>query len=536
MAATHRVQGTGASPGVALGPAHLAGQIEEPFLPPTDTAVEHQNLAEAIQTSIDELERLAGRSGPESAAILDFQIEVLRDPAILEMTTGRIDAGDSAAFAWVNTLDSHIRDLEEADDEQLRARAVDIVDVKNRVLSALAGKPLKDFPAGSIFVGNEIEPSRFLAHDWSRGGGIVLFNGSAASHVAMLARTKSVPMVVATGHFAAASEDSILVDGDAGMIMVEPDDEEIRQAQLLHGHPANIVDLQVSRGEPHTADGAAIRLSINLNDPAEMDGIDPAMIDGVGLMRSEFALSSLVDAANEEKQFGIYRRILEWAKGKPVTIRMLDLGADKQLPGIGGSSRESFMGLRGTRLLLARQEMARVQARALLRSAVYGNLNVMLPMVTVPSEVEDMAEIFREEALLLVQRNIPCRISPIGIMVEVPAAALMLDTFGSADFFSFGTNDLAQYLAAAARDDPAVASLYVQATPALLRLLNRALDLAEAMGKPVSICGDIAGDPQYLPDLLSAGLRHFSVAPAQLAAVKSAVSALRADGTRAAGD
>lgn len=536
MAETHRVHGTGASPGVALGPAHLAGQVEEPLLPRTDTAIEHRNLAEAIQTSIDELERLAGRSGPESAAILDFQIEVLRDPAILEMTAGRIDAGDSAAFAWVSTLDSHIRDLEEVDDEQLRARTVDIVDVKNRVLSALTGKPLKDFPAGSIFVGKEIEPSRFLAHDWSQGGGIALFNGSAASHVAMLARAKSVPMVVATGRFAAASEESILVDGDTGMIMVGPGDEDVRQAQLLQRHRTNVAEMHPHRGEPHTADGAAIRLSVNLNDPAETDDIDPTAIDGVGLMRSEFAISSLVDAANEEKQFGIYRRVLEWAKGKPVTIRMLDLGADKQLPGIGGSSRDSFMGLRGTRLLLARPEMARVQARALLRSAVYGNLNVMLPMVTVPSEVENMAEIFQEEARHLLRQDVSCRMSPIGIMVEVPAAALMLDTFGAADFFSFGTNDLAQYLAAAARDDPAVASHYVQAGPAVLRLLERAVDLADAMGKPVSICGDMAGDPQYLPGLLAAGLRHFSVAPAQLAAVRAALSALKADGTRAAGD
>jgi phosphoenolpyruvate-protein phosphotransferase (PTS system enzyme I) len=199
MAEPLEVRGTGASSGVALGPVYLAGRIEEPLLPRMDTNREHENLAKAIALSIDGLESLGRQCGPESAAILDFQVEVLCDPEILEETAKQIDAGDSAVFAWVRTLDDYIDNLEEADDEHARARAADIVDIKNRVLAALAGRPLTDFPAGSIFVGKDMEPSRLLSHDWSRGGGIVLFNGSLASHVAMLARAKSVPMVIATG-------------------------------------------------------------------------------------------------------------------------------------------------------------------------------------------------------------------------------------------------------------------------------------------------------------------------------------------------
>ncbi|NKL32475.1 phosphoenolpyruvate--protein phosphotransferase [Rhizobium leguminosarum bv. viciae] len=534
MAEPLKLKGKSASPGIASGPAFLA---EEPKAP---SAAERPDAAtapgtvggfgaleKAIDISINELERLAEGADAESRDIIDFQIEVLRDPTIAEATGARMEGDQNVVFAWVATLDAYIGELEAADEEQMRARAVDILDIKNRVLGALAGTPIADFPPGSVFVGKDMEPSRFLAHDWSKGGGIALFAGSTAGHVALLARAKSVPMVVGTGRFSVAEGDPVSVDGDAGTVVLQTGGMLIPP---LAPPQAPAGDTQTESGELRTADGVPILISININDPAEIDTLDPATA-GVGLMRSEFSVTSLADAANEERQLAIYRHVMEQAGEKPVTIRMLDIGGDKPLAGLEDLPTLDS-GLRGIRLLLARPEIARVQARALLRAAVFGRLSVMLPMVTFPDEIDRMREIFREEAEKLGRRNLLHRMPPIGMMVEVPAAALMLDIFGSAAFFSFGTNDLAQYLAASARDD--IDADAGKAAPAVLRLIAQAVKLTS--GKPVSICGDMAGNPSYLPGLLAAGLRHFSVAPARRPAIRSAIIGLNADGTRAAGE
>ncbi|ANL47230.1 phosphoenolpyruvate--protein phosphotransferase [Rhizobium phaseoli] len=534
MAEPHRLKAKSASPGIASGPAFLAEELKAPSAaerPGADPAPQiaggYGALEKAIDISIGELERLAEGADAESRDIIDFQIEVLRDPSIAEATGARTEADENVVFAWVATLDAYIGELETADEEQMRARAVDILDIKNRVLGALAGTPTADFPPGSVFVGKDMEPSRFLAHDWSKGGGIALFSGSTAGHVALLARAKSVPMVVGTGRFSAEDGDPIRVDGDAGAVVLQAGRMPI-PPQAPAQAPAG--DMQTESGELRTADGVPILISVNINDTAEIDALDPATA-GVGLMRSEFSVSSIADAANEERQLAIYRRVLEQAGERPVTIRMLDIGGDKPLAGLEDLPALE-PGLRGIRLLLARPEIARVQARALLRAAVFGKLSVMLPMVTYPDEVDRMRELFREEAEKLGRRALLHRMPPIGMMVEVPAAALMLDTFGSAAFFSFGTNDLTQYLAASAREgNDADAG---KAAPAVLRLIEQAVKLAG--GKPVSICGDMAGDPRYLPRLLAAGLRHFSVAPTGRPAIRSAMVGLNADGTRAAGE
>ncbi|RXT24197.1 phosphoenolpyruvate protein kinase [Rhizobium leguminosarum] len=534
MAEPLRLKAKSASPGIASGPAFLAEETKAPSAAERPDAATAPGtvggfgaLEKAIDISINELEHLAEGADAESRDIIDFQIEVLRDPTIAEATGARMEEDQNVVFAWVATLDAYIGELEAADEEQMRARAVDILDIKNRVLGALAGTPIADFPPGSVFIGKDMEPSRFLAHDWSKGGGIALFAGSTAGHVALLARAKSVPMVVGTGRFSAADGDPVSVDGDAGAVTLKAGGmliPPLAPAQAPTG------DMQTGSSELRTADGVQIFISININDPAEIDALDAATA-GVGLMRSEFSVTSIADAANEERQLAIYRRALEQAGEKPVIIRMLDIGGDKPLAGLEDLPALS-PGLRGVRLLLARPEIARVQARALLRAAVFGRLSVMLPMVTFPNEIDRMRELFREEAEKLGRRALLHRMPPIGMMVEVPAAALMLDKFGSAAFFSFGTNDLTQYLAASARDD--IDADAGKAAPAVLRLIAQAVKLAA--GKPTSICGDMAGNPSYLSGLLAAGLRHFSVAPARRPAIRSAIIGLNADGTRAAGE
>jgi phosphotransferase system enzyme I (PtsI) len=532
MAGRFRVKARSASPGVATGPVHLAEPPDLPVGSRLQTAWQYDSLAAAIETAIGQLEHLTQGADSESRDIIDFQIEVLHDPTIAEATEARMATGENVAFAWVNTLDGYIRELESSDEEQMRARAVDILDIKNRVLGALAGTAVADFPAGSVFVARDMEPSRFLAHDWSAGGGIALFDGSTVGHVALLARSRSIPMVVNAGPFTTLGGHQIQVDGDSGEIVLQGDRPSSPTAL---SHPTATRDNAIASddGDALTADGVQIRLFLNLNDPAEIASVDPATIAGVGLMRSEFAVMSVADAANEDKQFAIYRRVLEWAGEKPVTIRMFDIGGDKPLSGLDDQPALSAMGPRGIRLLLARPEIARVQARALLRAAVSGTLAVMLPMVTFPSEVEQMRLIFLDQARQLDRRGIAHRMPSIGMMVEVPAAALMLDTFVAADFFSFGTNDLAQYLIASAREGTDFEMQYDAAKPAVVRLLEQAVKLGA--GKPVSICGDMASDPQSVPSLLAAGLRNFSVAPGRLGAIRSAIVGLNADGTTAAG-
>ncbi|XAZ19692.1 phosphoenolpyruvate--protein phosphotransferase (plasmid) [Sinorhizobium sp. B11] len=526
MVAQPKLKATSASPGIATGPVYVA-QPMPAVASPASSLSGHAALGDAIDKAIRELRDLAAGTDPESREIIEFQIEVLQDPTLMEMVGALIDAGENIEFAWVETLDDYIRELECAEEERLQARAVDILDVKNRVLSILAGAPIDDFPAGSIYVGKDMEPSRFLAHDWSAGGGIALYAGSAVGHVALLARSRSVPMVIGAGQFATEKGQHIGIDGESGIITLQITERREQLAPPDH-RPVGMVSI-ADNGTLCTADGSPVLLAINVNAPNEIDAVDAATTAGIGLMRSEFALTSLGDAANEEKQFEIYRRLLDWADGRSTTIRMLDIGGDKPLAGLAEAPS-----LRGIRLLLARPEIARVQARALLRAAVFGNLHIMLPMVMFPSDVDDIRQIYREESGELARRAVPHRIPPIGMMVEVPAAALMLDEFESADFFSFGTNDLAQYLVASPREDADFARYQVKAVPAVLRLLTQAIKLAGS--KPVSICGDMAGDPSLTANLLAAGIRYFSVAPAQLPAIRSAIVGLRADGTKAAGE
>lgn len=526
MAAPPSLKATGASPGVATGPAYVAKPMAAAASPPSSLSG-HAELGDAIKKAIGELRDLAAGTDLESGEIIEFQIEVLQDPTLIEMAGARIDAGENMAFAWVGTLDGYIRELECAEEDHVQARAVDILDVKNRVLSILTGAPIDDFPAGSIYVGKDMEPSRFLAHDWSAGGGIALYAGSAVGHVALLARSRSVPMVIGAGRFATERGQHIGVDGDSGIIMLQIAKQKATPVPLDH-RPTSMAST-ADNGILYTADGSQVLLAVNVNAPDEVDAIDVATTAGIGLMRSEFALTSLGDAANEEKQFAIYRRLLDWAGGRSTTIRMLDIGGDKPLAGLA-----DVPSLRGIRLLLARPEIARVQARALLRAAVFGSLRIMLPMVMFPSDVDDIRQIYREESDALARRGVPHRMPPIGMMVEVPAAALMLDEFESADFFSFGTNDLAQYLVASPREGADFALYQAKAVPAVLRLLTQAIRLAGS--KPVSICGDMAGDPSLTADLLAAGIRHFSVTPAQLPAIRSAIVGLKADGTTAAGE
>ncbi|PZM16256.1 putative PEP-binding protein [Rhizobium tubonense] len=537
MTGQRRSFGIGASAGIAVGPAALVRRMEPDISDHPAGLLGVEPLAQAIKTAISAIQSLADATPTNDAAILDFQIEMLRDPTLFDMAAERIGKGEDAAIAWIGTMDSFITGFQGSDDELMGARAVDVIDMKNRVLDIMMGRPTSTFPAGSIYVGRDIEPSLFLAHDWSDGGGIVLFNGSTASHVATLARARSVPMVTGIGPIELGPEEILLVDGSSGSVITDPQPADMTPSLSNRGRPGTSPDAhhRSDAGKVETADGIPVQVSVNISVLSELDRLDPTTTAGVGLLRTEFLLSSPSDIFNEEEQFAAYRRILEWAQQKPVVIRLFDLGGDKAFPTIAGE-HGSFLGLRGVRLLLSKPEILRVQARALLRAAAFGQLRIMLPMVTIPAEVDAAAAILKEEADLLSIGGKFHPVPPLGMMVEVPAAALMLETFYKADFFSFGTNDLGQYLVAAARDNPAVAGLHAEAPPAIYRLIAASLKGIDSMSRPVSICGDMASDPACLGSLLKCGLRHFSVTPSRLMAVKSAIRALNANAPQTAAD
>lgn len=517
-APAHR--GTSASPGRAMGPAFCARDRSTAVVDPV-TGDAAACLRAAVALAAAELRSLSAGADPQSAGVLDFQIEMLLDEEILVPALERIGKGDGAALAWAGAMGAFIDAFTASGpgDDAFAARVADLSDLQHRVLDALAGRARADFPEGAVYVGDDMAPSLFLAHDWSQGGAIALSGGSAIGHVSLLARAHGVPMVIGLGALEVSEGQAVLVDGDAGLVRLDPAD-----APAMPPPMPPLMSMAMPPAAPGgngTGDAAPARLCVNLNTLSDLDSFDPDSVDGVGLVRTEFLFASAAEVLFEERHFACYRQIVDRLAGRPVTLRMLDFGGDKSLPGIAEGGPASLLGERGIRLLLAHPELARIQARALMRAAALGPVSVLLPMVTVPAELHEMRGLFEEEAARLARLGIPARLPPIGIMVEVPAAALTLDLFGAAAFFSVGTNDLMQYLSAAARDNPATAPLNTQSEPALFRLLDQVRAAARALGTPLSVCGDLASTPQGLARLLAAGFRDFSVAPRHLSAVRA---------------
>jgi phosphotransferase system enzyme I (PtsI) len=477
--------------------------------------------------AIGQIEGLIERSDEPGAAILEFQAAMLADGELIGPALAAIGAGASADSAWSAALAEQIEAYQVSDNEYFRARAADLTDLRDRVLRNLAGTEAEDLPPGAILIGDDITPTRFLETNWSAGGGIALAAGSAASHVAMLARSRGVPMVVGLGSLEGNGHAEALLDGERGMIVLSPGQAEKRAFEsrrlLLSAAAARAAEFL--GGPAATADGTPIGVMVNVARPDEVDRLDATACDGVGLMRTEFLFSH--GLPNEETQYRAYAKVLDWAAGRPVTIRTVDAGGDKPVPGFTVDEDNPFLGLRGVRLSLARPEVFRIQLRALARAAIRGNLKVMLPMVTVPAEIDAAARLLDAMVAELSAEGVPAARPPLGIMVEVPAVAIVPEAFASADFFSIGSNDLTQYVTAAARDSAHVAELNDVAHPAVMRLIADVAAFGARSGIAVSLCGDAAGDPAHVPALLEAGLRTLSVAPAALGPVKAAIADTR---------
>lgn len=522
-----RYAGRPASPGIALGALFTVATGTGTRTASGTAQSEEEALRCALSASLIELRQLIERSPKDAAAILEFQVALLEDDVLAEPAFSAIAAGGAADHAWRYALQEEIAGYEASDDENFRARSADLYDIRDRVLAHLTEATFEDtVPPGAIVAAHDITPSRFLAIDWSRGGALALSAGSATSHVAMLARSRGVPAVVGLNVDLADLSGEALVDAHRGVLIVDPGPAARAQfeSDARAAADARAVAAAAALGPAVTADGTRIEIMLNVADPGELAELDPAICDGIGLVRTEFLFDDRQGLPDEEQQYRTYRHIAEWAQGRPVTIRTLDAGGDKPIPGLTPTGESNpFLGVRGLRLSLAHPDIFRTQLRALARAAMHGDIKIMLPMVTQPSELALARGMLDAEVAALHAASNPARRASLGIMIEVPAAAIAADQF-DAEFFSIGSNDLTQYTAAAGRDIGAVTDLADPTQPALLRLYGWIVKAARVRNIAVSLCGDAGGDPSAIPLLLASGLRTLSMAPALVGSAKAAVA------------
>jgi phosphotransferase system enzyme I (PtsI) len=526
-------RGRTASIGFARGPLVRISAGENSKRIAGKPEVEVLALREAIETASEQIAEVAAAAGGEAAQILEFQVALLEDDDFLDPIFASLSEGTAADKAWLAALDEQIADYNSASDEYLQARSSDLADLRDRVLRILRGgqRPAPKIPGGAVICADDLPPSRFLEIDWSAGGGLALLRGSPTSHVAMLARARGIPMVVQLGALPDAA--TALLDGESATLELDPGADQItlferrREAHRKSRASARAI----LRRPAATWRGERIRLLINIQRVDDLEHADAQYADGIGLMRTEFLLSGPGGMPDEDTQYRAYDAVLRWADKKPVTIRTFDAGGDKPVAGFTPDGEANpFLGLRGLRLCLARPDLFKVQLRALARAAVRGNLKVMFPMVTVPAELEAARALFMEVVADLQAEGIGAMLPELGIMVEVPAVAMAIGDF-KASFFSIGSNDLAQYVLACDRSNGALATLMDPLHPAVLELIARTAEHGRRAGTAVSLCGDMAGDPRCVPQLLYCGLRELSVNAPSLAQIKQTIDRLSHGGS-----
>jgi phosphoenolpyruvate-protein phosphotransferase (PTS system enzyme I) len=502
--------------------------------PPDGRAVgtprdEEGALRAALLSAGRQVAALAEAAGGEASQILEFQVALLDDEEFLEPTFAAIRGGAPADAAWASAIAEQIAGYNSAADEYLQARSSDLADLRDRVLRTLRGaddETLK-IPRGAVVCADDLPPSRFLEIDWSNGGGLALLRGSPTSHVAMLARARGIPMVVQLETVSTGAATALL-DGEGATLQLDPSSEQVglfeRRREL---HRKNRASARAILRRPAASwNGEKIRLLINIQQVEDINHPDAQYADGIGLMRTEFLLAGRTGLPDEEAQYAAYDSVLRWAGNRPVTIRTFDAGGDKPVSGFTEDGEANpFLGVRGLRLCLRHPDVFNIQLRALARAATRGNLKVMFPMVTTPDELETGRALFVEAVGRLEAEGVAAALPPLGIMVEVPAAALTIDRFKAA-FFSIGSNDLAQYVTACDRSNGALAALTDPLNPAVLDLIGRVAAFGTRSGIAVSLCGDMAGDSHCIPALLSRGLRELSVNPSALAHIKRTIGDL----------
>ena len=523
------LKGTNVSSGIGIGNAVI---VEEKELvirreAVADAAAEVERFKGALDTTLKKTEELAAdlatRVGEKEAEIMQGHMMLLMDP----MLTGEIEtaiAGESicAEYAIEQICTTYADMFASMDDELMQQRATDMRDIKERMQRELLGLESVDIaalPAGTILVAKDLTPSMTAGIRPENVAGIVTELGGKTSHSAILARALEIPAVVAVPDLMSQVENGhvIVLDGSEGIVYVDPDQAVVDEfAAKREKFLKEKKELEQYIGKPTvTKDGVHIELVANIGKPEDLEKVLQYDGEGVGLFRTEFLFMDRTAMPTEEEQFEAYKAVAEGLKGKPVIIRTLDIGGDKEIPYMGLTRDENpFLGYRAIRFCLDRKDdVYRPQRRALLRASAYGNIKIMVPMVTCIEELREAKALIEEIKKELDEKNIPYKKDiEVGIMVETAAASLMADVFAKeAAFFSIGTNDLTQYTMSVDRGNDKVSYLYSTFNPAVLRSIKRIITCGREAGIMVGMCGEAASDPLMIPLLLAFGLNEFSM-------------------------
>ena len=536
-------RGNGISAGLALGPAFI---MEKPALPiehmPGDPAAETERLKEAVRMAEDQLQAVLRqareRFARRDAAVFEAQLLMLHDQLFAEEIAARIADGMNAAAA-VQQAGYDLADRFFAmDNAYFREWAEDVLDVAYRLCCCLTGTEMTEpeQPAGAaVIIARHLAPSDIAVLDPAGIKGIITEADNHAGHSAVLIRALGIPAVGGVKGIvkAAVNREAVLVDGDAGTVILNPDGQARSRWQAAAEDRRRI--REELAGLKHlpavTLDGKRVDTAVNLSSLQELAGAAECGADGIGLFRTEFLGLDSRGFPDEEEQFEAYCRILKAMNGRRTVIRTMDAGADKPLPGMASAAEANpALGLRGLRFSLQEERLFRTQLKALLRASVYGKLAIMFPMVTTVGEFRRAKQILLEEKEKLQKAGIPVSDSvETGLMIEVPAAAVMADVLAAeADFFSIGTNDLVQYTLASDRLNTRVAGLYGALEPAVLRLIRITVDAARAKGCRCAVCGEMAADAEGMMLLIGLGADELSVSPHDLLRIRRQVRSVSA--------
>ncbi|MGX6969679.1 phosphoenolpyruvate--protein phosphotransferase [Vagococcus bubulae] len=541
---TKQLKGIAVSDGIAVAKAYL---LVEPDLSFEKRSVENveaeaARLSDALSQSTKDLQAIRDKAvkslGEEEAQVFDAHLMVLSDPELISAIEGNIkDNKVNAESALKEVTDMFIGMFEAMEDNPyMKERAADIRDVTKRVMSHLLGVKLPDLTMIDeevIIVAEDLTPSDTAQLDRNFVRAFVTNIGGRTSHSAIMARSLEIPAVVGTKEITeyVVEGDILAVDGSEGDVIVNPTDEQVAdfKAKEKAFNELKAEWDKLKHAKTVTADGKHFELAGNIGTPKDLEGVLGHGGEAVGLYRTEFLYMDSPDFPTEDEQFEAYKAVLEGMEGKPVVVRTMDIGGDKELPYLKfPEEMNPFLGYRAIRICLAEDQMFRTQLRALLRASVYGNLRIMFPMIATLAEFREAKALLEEEKAKLVAEGVDVSDDiQVGIMIEIPAAAVIADRFAKeVDFFSIGTNDLIQYTMAADRMNERVSYLYQPYNPAILRLIKNVIDSAHAEGKWAGMCGEMAGDQTAVPLLVGLGLDEFSMSATSILRTRSLMSRL----------
>ena len=561
-----RFQGFAAAAGVAIGPVFRATEPEIPLtkskIAAADIAAEGARLDAAILQSRKQLSKIRGRLGilpqesqAEIAPLIDAYLRMIGPSRLIRGVRRRVEeslqSAESAVMAEAEAIAATIigqaePGLNAEDKASLNRRAEEVREIGRRLVRNLTRTPFRSFsglPDGAILVSESLRPADAALLDPSRLAGVATDEGGADGHTAVMLRALGVPSVMGAAGLAHAAKpgDTLIVDGITGTVTLNPGAESVANARRAVAAFARERQRygRLRHLPAQTTDGESIDLQANLELPVELALIAQSGAQGIGLLRTEFLFMNRDTVPDENAQLDAYRTIVEAMNGDPVTIRVLDWGGEKDIEALSNaglvpdlSDANPAMGLRGLRLLLRRPELFETQLAAILRAAAAGPIRVLLPMVTTVAEVRAARESYERVARRLRRRGerLPDRLPPLGIMIETPGAALSADALAlEADFFAIGTNDLTAHTLAVDRGESDVADMYDPLHPAVMRLIQFATEAALRMRMPVSLCGELAGDPKVTPLLVGLGLRAFSMTASAIPRVKQVVRSIDSD-------